>query len=57
MRKCIGLVSFSVLINGIPKGHFRCSRGIHHGDPLSPLLFFLVAGVLGGLIGKAVEVA
>lgn len=28
MRRCFSLASFSVLINGVPKGHFRCSRGL-----------------------------
>lgn len=56
MRKCISFASFFVLINGIPKGHFGCSRGIRQGDPLSSLLFLLVAGVLGGLLRKVVEV-
>lgn len=26
--KCFSLASFSVLLNGVPKGHFGCSRGI-----------------------------
>lgn len=49
-------MSFSVLVNGVPKGHFGCSRGIRQGDPISPLIFLLVVGVLGGLLGKVAEV-
>lgn len=48
IRKCINLVSFSVLVNGVPKGHFGCSRGLRQGD--------LVAGLLGGMLGKVAEV-
>lgn len=54
--KYISLASYSVLLNEIPKGHFDCSRGIRQGDPISPLLFLLVAGVLGSMLEKAAEV-
>lgn len=56
MWKCFSLASFSVLINGVPKGHFGCSWGLRQGDPLSPLLFLLVVGVLGRLVDRASKV-
>lgn len=44
--KCVSMASFSVLLNGVPKGNFGCNRGICQGDLLSSPLFLLVAGVL-----------
>ena len=38
---CIIPISYSVLINGEPKGKIIPSRGIHYGDLLSPFLFLL----------------
>lgn len=56
IKKCLSLTSFSVLINGVPKGNFGCSRGLHQGDPLSHLLFLLVGEMLGALLGRAAGV-
>ena len=47
--------SYSVLINGEPKGYITSSRGIKQGDPLSPYLFLLRAEGLSSLIRKATE--
>ena len=39
---CITSVTYSIKINGKPKGHIIPSRGIRHGNPLSPYIFFVV---------------
>ncbi|XP_042958049.1 uncharacterized protein LOC122293560 [Carya illinoinensis] len=46
IMQCIGTVTYSILVNGIPQPTFKPSRGIHQGDPLSPYLFILCSKVL-----------
>jgi len=43
----------SVLLNGIPGKPLTCRRGVRQGDPLSPLLFVLVADLLQSIVNKA----
>ena len=47
--------SYSILINGEPKGYITPSRGIKQGDPLSPYLFLLCVDGLSSLIRKTAE--
>ena len=55
MRGCLSSSSFAILVNGNAKGWVKASRGLRQGDPLSPILFTLVAYVLSRLMIRAEE--
>lgn len=46
----VSSVSFSVLFNGEKLDNFTPSRGIRHGDPISPYLFLIAVGGLSCLL-------
>lgn len=46
-------IMISILVNGSPTSQFSPSRGLRHGDLLSPLFFNLVGQVLHHLLTKA----
>jgi hypothetical protein len=41
-----------VLLNGVHCKSFHCKRGVRQGEPLSPILFVLVANLLRTIINK-----
>ena len=53
MMICLTSISYSILVNGEPKGMIIPTRGIRQGDPLSPFLFLLCTEGLNGLISQA----
>jgi hypothetical protein len=53
VRKIVLGGSVSVLANGEESNTFKTSKGLRQGDPLSPLLFNLVANVLTKMLDKA----
>ena len=55
IRGCLSTVSFSIFVNGRPRGKFKRSRRLKQGDPLSPFLFTMAVDVMGRLMDKAKE--
>ena len=55
IMECIQSVTYSILVNGEPKGHIIPSKGIWQGDHLSPYLFLLCLEGLNELIQHAVD--
>jgi hypothetical protein len=52
IMECVRTVSYSVLINGEPRGFFHPTRGLRQGDPISPYFFLLCAEGLNALLVK-----
>ncbi|KAK9995685.1 hypothetical protein SO802_020371 [Lithocarpus litseifolius] len=50
----VRLASYSILINGEPRGHITPTRGIKQGDPFSLYLFLLCAKGLSSLLRHAI---
>lgn len=50
MMMCIKSVSYTVLLNGEPKGLIHSTRGIRQEDPISPYLFLLCGEGLSAML-------
>ena len=53
IMSCMNSASYSILVNGVPKGDIRPSRGIRQRDPLSPYLFLICSEVLNCQLQQA----
>ncbi|XP_075650028.1 uncharacterized protein LOC142620554 [Castanea sativa] len=54
IMQCVSTVTYSIKINGIPRGNIIPSTGVCQGDHLSPYLFLLCAEGLSLLIKSSV---
>ena len=53
MEQILSSRTSEVLLNGAPGKTIHCRRVVRQGDPLSPLLFVLVANFLQSIVNKA----
>ena len=52
MMMCVTMVSYSMLINGKPKGKITPTQGLRQGDPISPYLFLMCAEGLSAMLRR-----
>ena len=55
IMSCINSASYSILVNGVPKGDIRPTRDIKQGDPLSPYLFLICLEALNCQLQQAAK--
>ena len=52
ISQLISTSTLAILVNGAPSNFFKPLRGLRQGDPLSPILFIIMAKCIGRLIEK-----
>lgn len=55
IQQCVSTARMTVLVNGTLTKEFEMKKGLRQGDPLSPLLFDIVAESLSRLLKKVKE--
>jgi len=55
VKGCLESASVFVLVNGSPTEEFRPTKGLRHGDPLTPFLFLIVAKGIAGFVRQALK--
>ena len=55
IMECATIVSYFILINGVPSKPLRLRARIRQGDPLSPYMFILYMEMLLGMLSSASE--
>ena len=52
ISQLVSTSSLAILVNVAPSDFFKPSRGLRQGDPLSPIIFIILAECIGRLIEK-----
>ncbi|GLT35685.1 hypothetical protein SLA2020_101160 [Shorea laevis] len=55
IKECLQSSIVSILVNGSATREFKAKKGLRQGDPLSPLLFLIVAEGLNWIMKSAVQ--